>query len=58
MVFFSSAGNNHVVVEAEGYASHQLSGFSNEASDYSSSSPMDIGPQGILAGVCPKVFTS
>jgi hypothetical protein len=27
MVFLSSARNNHVVVEAEGYASHQLLGF-------------------------------
>jgi hypothetical protein len=31
MVFFSSARNNHVVAEAEGYASHQLSGFLDKA---------------------------
>jgi hypothetical protein len=36
MVFFSSAGNNHIVAEVEGYASHQLSGLLDEASDCSS----------------------
>jgi hypothetical protein len=46
------------MAEAEGYASHQLSGFLDEASDCSSSIPMHIGPRGILAGVCSKVSTS
>jgi hypothetical protein len=46
------------MTEAEGYASHQLPGFPNEASDCSSSIPMHIGPQGILAGVCQKVSVS
>jgi hypothetical protein len=55
MVFFSSAGNNHVVTEAKGYASHQLRGFPDKVSGCSSSIPMHIGPRGILAGVCPKV---
>jgi hypothetical protein len=45
VVFFSSAGNNHIVAEAEGYASHQLLGFSDEASDCSSSIPMHTGPR-------------
>jgi hypothetical protein len=58
MVFFSSAGNNHIVVEAEGYASHQLIRLSDEASECSSSIPMHAGPRGVLAGICPKVSTS
>jgi hypothetical protein len=58
MIFFSSDGNNHIVAEAEGYASHQLLGFSNKTSYCSSSIPMHTGPRGILAGVCPKVSTS
>jgi hypothetical protein len=49
VVFFSSAGNNHIVSEAEGYASHQLSGFSDEASDCSSPIPVHTGPRGVLA---------
>jgi hypothetical protein len=32
-VFLSSAENNHIMAEAEGYASHQLPGLPNEASD-------------------------
>jgi hypothetical protein len=58
MIFFSSVGNNHVVAEAEGYASHQLPGFLDEASDSLSFIPMHIGPLGILASVCPKVSAS
>jgi hypothetical protein len=58
MIFFSSVRNNHVMTEAQGYASHQLPGFPDEASDYSSSIPMHTRPRGILAGVCPKIFTS
>jgi hypothetical protein len=51
-------GIMHVVAEAERYASHQLLGFSDKASDCSSSIPMHTGPRGILAGVCPKVSTT
>jgi hypothetical protein len=58
MVFFSSARNNHIIAEAEGYASHQLPGLLDEASDCSSSIPMHAGPRGVLAGVCPKVSMS
>jgi hypothetical protein len=58
MVFFSSAGNNHIVAETKGYASHQLLGFSDEASDCSSPIPVHAGPRGVLAGICPKVPTS
>lgn len=58
IVFFSSAGNNHVVAEAEGYSSNQLTGFPNETSDCSSFIPMHTELQGILAGVCPKVSAS
>jgi hypothetical protein len=36
--------NNHVMAEAEGYASNQLLGFPDEASDYSSSITMHTGP--------------
>jgi hypothetical protein len=32
MVFFSSAGDNYVMAEAKGYASHQLPGLSDKAS--------------------------
>ena len=32
MVFFSSVGDNYVVEEAKGYASHQLPGLPDEAS--------------------------
>jgi hypothetical protein len=31
MVFFSSARNDHFLVEAKGYASHQLPRFPDEA---------------------------
>jgi hypothetical protein len=58
MVFFSSSENNHVVAEAEGYASHQLLGFPDEASDSSSFIAMHTGPRRILASVCPKVSVS
>jgi hypothetical protein len=58
MVFFSSTGNNHIVVEAEGFASHQLPGLSDEASDCSSSIPVHAGPLRVFIGVCPKVSTS
>jgi hypothetical protein len=44
MVFLSSTKNNHAMVEAEGHAGNQFLGFSNEASDCSSSVPMHIGP--------------
>jgi hypothetical protein len=58
MVFFSSAGNNHIMEEVEGYASHQLSGLSDEVSDYSSPIPVHTGPQGVFVGICTKVSTS
>jgi hypothetical protein len=57
MVFFSSAGNNHVMAEAEGYASNQLLGLSDKSSDCSSSFLVHKGRR-VLAGVCPKVSTS
>jgi hypothetical protein len=58
MIFFTSAENNHIVAEAEGYASHQLLGLSDEASDCSSPIPVHAGSRGVLVGVCPKVSTS
>jgi hypothetical protein len=58
MIFFSSAGDNHVVAEAEGYASHQLSGFPYEDSHRSSLIPVHIGPHGVFAGVRPKVLAT
>jgi hypothetical protein len=58
MIFFSSFGNNYIVAEAEGYASHQLSGLSDEASDCSSPIPVYVGPRGVLVVVCMKVSTS
>jgi hypothetical protein len=58
MICFTSAGNNHIMAEAEGYASHHLSGLSDKASDCSSPIPVLEGSQGVLAGICPKVSTS
>jgi hypothetical protein len=46
------------MAEAEEYASHELLGLSDEASDYLSSIPVHAGPRGVLAGVCPKVSMS
>jgi hypothetical protein len=36
MIFLSSARDNYVVVEAEGHASHQFLGLSDEARHFSS----------------------
>jgi hypothetical protein len=58
MVFFSLAGNNHIMAEVEEYASHQLLGLSNEASDCSSPIPLHTGPRAVFSGICPKVSTS
>jgi hypothetical protein len=58
MVFFSSVGNNHIVAEAKGYASHQLSGLSDEASDYSNPILVHTGPRGVFADICSKVSMS
>jgi hypothetical protein len=42
--YSSSARNNYIMAEAEGYASHKLPGLPNEASDCSSSIPMHTIP--------------
>jgi hypothetical protein len=44
------------MVEAKGYASDQLLGFSNEIGHCPSSFSVYAGPGGVLAGVCPKVL--
>jgi hypothetical protein len=44
MIFFSLAGNDHIVAEAEGYATQQLSGLSDKASNYSIPIPVHIEP--------------
>jgi hypothetical protein len=44
VVFFSSAGDNYVVTEDKGYASHQLLGLPDEASHCTSPIPMHAGP--------------
>jgi hypothetical protein len=44
MVFLSSAGDNYVMAEAEGHASHQLPGLPDEASHCSGFVPMHAGP--------------
>jgi hypothetical protein len=46
------------MAEVEGYANHQLSGLSDEASDCSSPISVHIGSRGVFAGVRPKVSTS
>jgi hypothetical protein len=58
MVFFSLAGNNHIVAKVEGYASHQFLGLSDEASNCSSSIPVHAGPRGVLADIWLKVSMS
>jgi hypothetical protein len=58
MVFFSSFEDNDVVVEAEGYASHQLPRFPDEASHRSSLIPVHTGPRGVFAGIRPKVLAT
>jgi hypothetical protein len=44
MVLFSSARNNYFMAEAEGYASHQFTGFPDEASHCPSYVPVHAGP--------------
>jgi hypothetical protein len=46
------------MVEAKGYISDQLSGFSNEAGHYPGSLSVYAGPGGLLAGVCLKVLAA
>jgi hypothetical protein len=58
LVLFYLVGNNHIVAEVEGYASYQLSGLSDEAIDSSSPILVHTGPQGVFAGICPKVSMS
>jgi hypothetical protein len=58
MIFFTSVKNNHIMAEAEGYASHQLSRFLDEASDCSSPIPVHAGPRGVIAGIRLKVSMS
>jgi hypothetical protein len=55
MVFLSSARDNHIMVEAEGHASHLLPGLSNEANHCSDLVSMHARPWWVSAGVCPKV---
>jgi hypothetical protein len=44
MVFLPLARDNHIMVEAEGHASHQLLGFSDEASHSSGPISMHARP--------------
>jgi hypothetical protein len=46
------------MAEVEGYVSHQLSGLSDEASDFSSPISVHTGLRGVFAGIRPKVFAS
>ena len=55
MVFLSSARDNYVVVEAEGHASHQIPGLSDEASHCSGPVSMHARPCGVPAGIRLKV---
>jgi hypothetical protein len=57
-VLFSSARNNHIVAEAEGYASRKLQGLPNEGSDCSSSILVHTRPWGVVAGIRPKVLAT
>jgi hypothetical protein len=58
MVFLSSTGDNYVVAEAEGYASHQLPGLSDKASHCPSSVPVHTGPRGVPTSVRLKVLST
>jgi hypothetical protein len=44
MVLFSSAKDNHVMVEAQGHAGYQFLGFSDEASHSSGLVPVHTRP--------------
>jgi hypothetical protein len=46
------------MAEVEGYVSHQLSGLSDEANDCSSRILVHTRPQGVFAGIRPKVSAS
>jgi hypothetical protein len=54
----SLAEDNHIMTEVEGYASHQLSGVSDEASDCSSPILVHTRRRRVFAGICSKVSTS
>jgi hypothetical protein len=58
LVLFSSARNNHIMAEVEGYADHRFPRISDEAGHSSGSVPMHAGPRGIPSGVCPEVLAS
>jgi hypothetical protein len=54
MVFFPSARDNHVVVDAQGYAGDQFPRLSDETSHSSGLVPVHVRPCEIPLGVCPK----
>jgi hypothetical protein len=58
LVLFTSARNNHIMAEVEGYAHHQFPRISDEAGHCSGSVPMHAGPRGIPSGICPEVLAS
>jgi hypothetical protein len=46
------------MAKAKGYASYQLSGFSNEAGHYPSSFLVYLGPGRVSVGIRPKVLAA
>jgi hypothetical protein len=58
LVLLSSARDNHLMAEAEGYVDNQLPRVSDEASYCSSFISVYPGPRRIPLGVCPKVSAS
>jgi hypothetical protein len=56
MVFFPSARDNHVMVEAQGHVGCQFPRLSNKASHSPGFVPVHARPWGIPSGVCPKVL--
>jgi hypothetical protein len=58
LVFLFSARDNYVMVGAKGYASYQLSGFSNEAGHCPSSLSVYLGSGRVSVDVRPKVLVA
>jgi hypothetical protein len=58
LVLFSSARNNYIMAEAEGYADHQFPRISDEASHGSGFVLVHARQRGIPSSVCLKVLAS
>jgi hypothetical protein len=55
MVFFSSVGNNNLLVEIKGHVDHKFSWIPYKASHRSGLFPMHTRPRWILASLCLEI---